>query len=66
MGFDETVGEDDTIYLEKGVRMVIDEMSLPYLVGVVINFTEDLMGSSFEISNPNAQSSCGCGNSFSA
>jgi iron-sulfur cluster assembly accessory protein len=46
-------------------RVVIDEMSLPFLTNAVIDFTEELIGARFVIENPNASSSCGCGTSFS-
>jgi iron-sulfur cluster insertion protein len=46
-------------------RVVIDEVSLPFLTGATIDFTEELIGARFVIDNPNATSSCGCGTSFS-
>jgi iron-sulfur cluster assembly accessory protein len=48
-----------------GERVVVDEVSLPFLGGAVIDFTEELVGARFTIENPNASSSCGCGVSFS-
>ena len=48
-----------------GSRVVVDDVSLDLLNGAEIDFVEDLMGASFQIKNPNAASSCGCGNSFS-
>ena len=48
-----------------GVAVVVDDVSLDLLNGAEIDFVEDLMGASFQIKNPNAASSCGCGNSFS-
>lgn len=57
---------DDDIVLEKGnARVVIDNLSLVYMAGSEIDFVDDLMGQSFQIKNPNAIASCGCGTSFS-
>ncbi|MGE5221779.1 MAG: HesB/IscA family protein, partial [Omnitrophica WOR_2 bacterium] len=49
---------------EYGVKVVVDEVSINYLKGATIDYVEDIMGSGFKILNPNAVSSCGCGNSF--
>ena len=58
--------EADDLVLEKdGERVLIDQVSLPFLAGAVIDFTEELIGARFTIDNPNATSSCGCGTSFS-
>ena len=64
--FDEAVAEDDSVVESKGVSLLVDPMSLVYLVGAKLDFVEDLQGSTFKISNPNATSTCGCGSSFSA
>jgi iron-sulfur cluster insertion protein len=57
--------EDGDIAVEQGgARVVIDGMSLLYLMGCEVDYVEDLTGSYFTIHNPNASSSCGCGNSF--
>ncbi len=64
--FDEEVAEDDTSMVKNGVTLLIDPMSFQYLVGAEIDFTEGLEGSQFVIKNPNAQTTCGCGSSFSA
>jgi iron-sulfur cluster insertion protein len=64
--FDELVNEDDTKMEKNGVTLLIDAMSLQYLVGAEIDYKEDLSGSQFVIKNPNATSTCGCGSSFSA
>jgi iron-sulfur cluster insertion protein len=66
-GFDfaEQVGDADRTFERDGVTVVIDEISLELLNGSQIDFVEDLIGSYFEIKNPNASSSCGCGASFS-
>ena len=63
--FDDRVTEDDRVFERDGVRVVVDDTSLELLNGAEIDFVEDLMGAAFQIRNPNAASSCGCGNSFS-
>jgi iron-sulfur cluster insertion protein len=50
---------------EGGARILIDPVSLDFLAGAEIDFTDDLMGQSFKVNNPNATASCGCGTSFS-
>jgi iron-sulfur cluster assembly accessory protein len=58
--------KDDDVAIEKnGATVLIDELSLVYMGGSVIDFVDDLMGQSFQIRNPNAVASCGCGTSFS-
>ncbi len=57
--------EDDLILEGGGEKVVIDEVSLPFLSNAVIDFSEELIGARFVIDNPNATSSCGCGTSFS-
>ncbi len=61
----ETRNEDDMAIDRDGATVLIDEMSLIYMGGSVIDFVDDLMGQSFQIKNPNAVASCGCGTSFS-
>ena len=63
--FDEEQHEDDFVVEKQGVKILIDAMSMQYLSGAVIDYKEDLQGSQFSIQNPNAQSTCGCGSSFS-
>jgi iron-sulfur cluster insertion protein len=63
--FDDTVNPDDRLFTRDGAAVVIDETSLELLGGAEIDFVEDLVGAAFQIRNPNASSSCGCGNSFS-
>ena len=63
--FDDRKNEDDFVFERDGVAVVIDEVSLGLLSGAEVDFVEDLMGAAFQIRNPNAASSCGCGNSFS-
>ena len=62
--FDDDVAQDDTVVLRSGVTMLVDPMSYQYLVGAEVDFKEDLQGSQFVVANPNASSTCGCGNSF--
>ncbi|MDK9726434.1 MAG: iron-sulfur cluster insertion protein ErpA [Sterolibacteriaceae bacterium MAG5] len=64
--FEESANEDDTAMEKNGVTLLVDPMSYQYLVGAEIDYTEGLQGSQFVIKNPNAQSTCGCGSSFSA
>lgn len=56
---------DDVAIERDGATVLIDELSLVYMGGSVIDFVDDLMGQSFQIRNPNAVASCGCGTSFS-
>lgn len=63
--FDEDVNDDDTTLNKGGVTLLIDAMSFQYLVGAEIDYKDDLEGAQFVIKNPNAQSTCGCGSSFS-
>ncbi|WP_038173884.1 MULTISPECIES: iron-sulfur cluster insertion protein ErpA [Vibrio] len=63
--FDENVNEGDTTIVNSGVTLVVDPMSLQYLVGGQVDYTEGLEGSRFFIDNPNATTTCGCGASFS-
>jgi iron-sulfur cluster insertion protein len=63
--FDEDIAEDDALIEMDGVAMVVDAMSYPYLDGSQVDYIEDLNGSQFVVSNPNASATCGCGNSFS-
>lgn len=63
--FDEEIKEGDTIFTNGDVTMVVDSMSIQYLMGSEVDYTEGLQGSQFKINNPNATSTCGCGSSFS-
>jgi iron-sulfur cluster insertion protein len=62
---DEEQNEDDFTVEKPGMTLLVDAMSMQYLQGSTVDFTEDSMGSQFTIKNPNAQSTCGCGSSFS-
>lgn len=63
--FDDQVAEDDTLTVTEGVALVVDAMSQQYVLGARVDFEDGLEGSRFVIHNPNAQSTCGCGSSFS-
>ena len=63
--FDEDQNDDDFLVEKGAVKVLVDEMSYQYLVGATIDFKEDIHGSQFAISNPNAVTTCGCGSSFS-
>ena len=64
--FDEIKNEDDFEFeLDATHKVVVDAMSMQYLTGAAIDYKEDITGSQFVITNPNAQSTCGCGSSFS-
>jgi iron-sulfur cluster insertion protein len=62
--FDDTKGDNDLVLQREGATVLIDEVSLDLLNGAKIDYVEDMIGSSFSIKNPQAKSSCGCGNSF--
>lgn len=64
--FAEEMQEGDAIAVTDGVVLLIDSVSYPYLAGAEIDYKEDVQGAQFVIRNPNAQSTCGCGSSFSA
>jgi iron-sulfur cluster insertion protein len=64
--FDEAVQDGDTEVVTDGVKLLIDPMSMQYLMGAEIDYTEGLQGAQFVIRNPNASTTCGCGSSFSA
>jgi iron-sulfur cluster assembly accessory protein len=66
MQFDKDVTDADQELTVGGVRFLIDAMSMPMLAGAQVDYVETMQGSGFAINNPNAQSSCGCGSSFSA
>ncbi|HET6622132.1 MAG TPA: iron-sulfur cluster insertion protein ErpA [Dongiaceae bacterium] len=63
--FDNAIQVDDRVFERDGVKVVVDDTSLDLLSGAEIDFVEDLVGASFQVRNPNAKSSCGCGSSFS-
>jgi iron-sulfur cluster assembly accessory protein len=57
--------DDDVILERQGEKVVVDSVSLPFLAGATIDFSDELIGARFVIENPNAATSCGCGTSFS-
>jgi iron-sulfur cluster insertion protein len=65
LSFDDSRHEDDAVFQRDGVKLLVDATSLELLAGAEIDFVEDLVGASFQVRNPNATSSCGCGTSFS-
>jgi len=62
--FDEQRADDDLAVINDGVTLVVDPLSLQYLMGAEIDYAENLHGAQFVIRNPNAKSTCGCGSSF--
>lgn len=63
--FDEQQNDDDFTFEQNSVKVLVDAMSMQYLSNAVIDYKEDIQGARFAIENPNAQTSCGCGSSFS-
>ena len=63
--FDEEQNDDDFTFEQNNVKVLVDAMSMQYLENAVIDFKEDIHGSRFAIDNPQAQTTCGCGSSFS-
>lgn len=64
MAFDPNPQESDKLITLDGVTLIVDQISLPYLMGANIDFVDNMMGGGFRIDNPNAVSTCGCGHSF--
>ena len=64
--FSSNQGESDRLFDCSGIRIVVDAASLPYLQGLRMDYSEDLMGGSFRFENPNAKQTCSCGHSFAA
>ena len=64
-GFADAPNKDDLVLERDGAKVVIDDMSLEFLAGSEIDYTNELIGSAFKIHNPNATAGCGCGTSFS-
>jgi iron-sulfur cluster insertion protein len=62
--FDEALTDEDRVFERDGVKLVVDEVSLTLLGGAEVDYVEELVGASFQVKNPNAKSSCGCGSSF--
>ena len=66
INFDDKIGQYDAVYDIDGVKVIIDAKSAIYLQGTQLDFQKDLMGGQFKFVNPNANKTCGCGESFSA
>ncbi|MFP5374842.1 MAG: iron-sulfur cluster insertion protein ErpA [Gammaproteobacteria bacterium] len=64
--FDEQQAEDDLAIVTEGTTLLVDPLSLQYLMGAQVDYAESLHGARFVIRNPNAKTTCGCGSSFSA
>jgi iron-sulfur cluster assembly protein len=65
MALDDNAPEDgDQVFENSGIKIYVDELSLNYMQGASVDYVEDPLGGGFKIENPNATSSCGCGNSF--
>jgi len=63
--FDDTKTDDDLVIARDGATVLVDSVSLMYVGGSELDFVDDLIGQSFQVKNPNATASCGCGTSFS-
>ena len=66
INFDENIGQHDQVHTVDGVKVIVDAKSAIYLQGTQLDFQKDLMGGNFKFVNPNADKTCGCGESFSA
>lgn len=66
LGFDDKINELDEVYELDGVKVVVDPMSIQYIEGTTIDYSDGLMGQGFRFNNPTAKGSCGCGHSFDA
>ena len=62
--FDDEINDDDEVIETKGVRILVDAMSVPYIMGSEFDWQESLMGAGFAVNNPNVSGGCGCGSSF--
>lgn len=63
MAFDNNIRAEDTITEANGIKILVDEVSIQYLQGAIVDYIDNPQGAGFKISNPNALSSCGCGSS---
>ena len=64
-GLDDTTNDDDLTFERNGIKVIIDETSIGFLDGSELDFKQEMIGSYFQMTNPNATSTCGCGSSFS-
>ena len=62
--FDTEIAEDDAVFEQSGVRVLVDPLSYPYIDGAQVDYQENLEGSRFVVENPQAAATCGCGSSF--
>jgi iron-sulfur cluster assembly accessory protein len=62
--FDDEIADDDEVLETKGVKVLVDAMSVPYIMGSEFDYVDGLMGAGFAVNNPNVQGGCGCGSSF--
>jgi iron-sulfur cluster insertion protein len=65
MLLEETIQEDDTVFLQNEVKVIVDPQSMPLLIGSTVDYSDSLQGAGFQIKNPAAKTTCGCGSSFS-
>ena len=63
--FDKSIAEEDKLFEDNGIRLIVDKKSFLYLIGTVLEYSGGLNGKGFVFNNPNAQRTCGCGESFS-
>jgi iron-sulfur cluster assembly protein len=63
--FDDGIKEQDQVFEDKGIKILVDKKSMLYLLGTVLDFSDGLNGKGFQFVNPNASRTCGCGESFS-
>lgn len=63
LAFD-TQRDDDEVFEDRGLRILVDRPSLPYVRGAVVDYVEGLQGAGFKVENPNVTAACGCGSSF--
>lgn len=65
MALEPTISEDDTVIEKDGIQVIVDPQSLPLIQDSVVDYSDSLMGAGFQIKNPGARTTCGCGSSFS-
>jgi iron-sulfur cluster assembly accessory protein len=62
--FDDEINDDDEVVETKGIKVILDAMSVPYIMGSEFDYVDGLMGAGFTVNNPNVTGGCGCGSSF--
>ena len=62
--FDDEINDDDEVIETKGIKVLVDAMSVPYIMGSEFDWQESLMGAGFAVNNPSVSGGCGCGSSF--